>query len=175
MSSHAGSVVMRCGREVDNGSPCACLARHHSLIHSPINQPANIHTHHQVCQWYARDFNGQLFPLLLQCLSDPKAAALRRMLSTSVGTSGNGDGGFSGWGGGGGETEAEKRGRSWAGSLSLSGGGNARGDGVVAPASATAMAAAAAAQVAVKYLPFAFETRPLRRLDEEEEAMLMQM
>lgn len=65
-------------------------------------------------------------PLLLQCLSPPKAAALRRMLAAGKG------------------------------------GGGAGEEGAVGV-------------VAIKYAPFSFETRPLRRLDEEEEAMLMQM
>lgn len=90
----------------------------------------HIHTRTQVCQWYARDLGGQLFPLLLQCLSPPKAAALRRMLA--AGAAGGGKVGM---------------------------GEEALGGGVVA----------------IKYAPFSFETRPLRRLDEEEEAMLMQM
>lgn len=81
-----------------------------------------------MCQWYARDFGGQLVPLLLQCLSPPKAAALRRMLAAG----------------------------------SKGGGGGAGEEGAVG-------------LVAIKYAPFSFETRPLRRLDEEEEAMLMQM
>ncbi len=74
--------------------------------------------------------------------------------------------------------EGGGRARPWAGSLSLSLSGAGReggaGGGTVDAAAPGGMTAAAA-QVAIKYAPFAFETRPLRRLDEEEESMLMQM
>ena len=75
--------------------------------------------------------------------------------------------------------EGGGRARPWAGSLSLSLSGAGRegggGGGTVDAAAAAGGMTAAAAQVAIKYAPFAFETRPLRRLDEEEESMLMQM
>jgi hypothetical protein len=68
--------------------------------------------------------------------------------------------------------EGGGRARHWGGGLSLSGAAGREGATAV---DAAAAATAAAAQVAIKYAPFAFETRPLRRLDEEEESMLMQM
>ena len=109
---------------------CVCVCSTPTSSNPDIPIYTHTHTHAQVCQWYARDLGGQLFPLLLQCLSPPKAAALRRMLAAGA-----------------------------AGGSKVGMGEEALGGGVVA----------------IKYAPFSFETRPLRRLDEEEEAMLMQM
>jgi hypothetical protein len=157
-------------------------AHTHSHTHPPMH--ISLKTNFQVCQWYARDFGSQLFPLLLQCLSKPKADALRRMLLAAAPSSGvavedakreKGAGAAAAGGGGG-----RGRSRPWAGSLSLSGAvregmGSGGGKGEEEAVAGMAVAGAGAAQVAIKYAPFAFETRPLRRLDEEEEAMLMQM